>query len=95
VITDTRHGHLDDLGREVRDAVPPRGSEPAGGRSGAVAPDGGADPSRIGEWSIVDEVDAASATSPMSGSDASFNGVLAEPDCASLRERDDAIVAAK
>lgn len=95
VIADARHGDLDDLRREIRDAVPPRGGEPAGCGVSAVTPDGGADPGRVGERSIIDEVDAASTSSPMSGPDASLHGVLAEPDSASLQERDDAVVAAK
>jgi hypothetical protein len=57
-----------------------------------MAPHRSPDPRRIGERTVVDEVDAWRATPPVPGARASFQSVVAEPEATGLGGRDDAVV---
>jgi len=89
----SRHRDLDDVGREFREFVPPRRRETAGRCVLAVAPYSGSDARRIGERSVIDEVDAAAASNPMTRPQSAPNGFVAEPRASRLCEREDTVLA--
>jgi hypothetical protein len=89
------HRHLDNVGCELSEALPPRRREAAGGCALTVAPYGDSDAGCVGERSIVDEVDGAAAPNPATGRHPSLHGFEAQPRASGLSERDDTVVAAQ
>jgi hypothetical protein len=89
------HCQVDDFGRELRQPMPPRRGETAGRGVLAVAPHGGSDARGVGEWSVVDEVDATAASNPVARSEPSPNGFVAQAGTSGLSEGDDADLASK
>jgi hypothetical protein len=92
-VTVSGHRHFDDVGCELRQVVPPCRGETASRSVLAVAPHDGSNPRSIGERSVVDEVDAAAASNPMTGSE-SLHRLHTQAGASSLVERNHTVVAA-
>lgn len=90
-----RHGHLDGVGREPGDTVPPRGSQATGRSARPITPDRRANARGIGEWAVVDEVHAQRASAPNSGANPAIDGVLTQSGCSALGQCDHTVMAAK
>ncbi|MDT5244560.1 MAG: hypothetical protein QOD36_1936 [Mycobacterium sp.] len=89
------HRHLDDVGRKSRQRMPPRRRETGGHGLLAVAPYGCPDARGVGEGSVVDEVDTASASTPAARPQPSPNGFVAQAGISGLSEGDDAVLASQ
>jgi hypothetical protein len=88
----SRHRHLDDVRRKLREVVPPRRRQTAGRGPLAVAPYGGSDARRVGERSVVDEINTAAASNPVPGAQSAPNGFVAKPRASSLCQGEHAVL---
>src|SRR6478609_5293677 len=73
--------------------MPPRRRQSARGRPHPISPDSRSDARRVGERSIVDEVNPTPASLPLAGGDSSLHRSHAQPRLARLRHGDHAVVA--
>ena len=94
-MTVPRHGDLDDLGRVVGDAVPPRSSKAARRGVTTVAPHRCSDAGGIGEWSVIDEIDAGPTSPPSARPNSSTDSLITKTEGSGLRHRDDAVMPAE
>ena len=90
-----RHGHFDDLGRELCEALPPGPGQAAGDGSVTVSPHPGTNSCPFGEFAVIREVDTTCALSPGAGAHPVVHVVPSEPDVLCLGKRDDAVMVAQ
>lgn len=86
------HGDFDYVGREPGQTVPPCGCQSAGDGGRTITPNRHADTRRVGERSVVDEVDAAGTLTPTTRPNTSVDRVLAQPSSTCLFQREHPVV---
>ena len=87
--------HLDDIGREAGQPVPPRCGQSAGGCTLAEGPHRGPDTRRVGERAVVDEVDTTRTPAPRPGLHTLVHRLPAQACPVRLRQGDNPVVGAK
>jgi hypothetical protein len=89
------HCHLNDVRRKSGEAMPPGCGEAARRGVFAVAPYRRSHSRGVSEWPIIDEVNAACTSTPVTGTHPSLYGVKTEPGVFGLRERNHAVLFAE
>lgn len=75
-----RHGHFDDLGSELREALPPGPGQAAGDGSVTVSPHPGTNSRPVGEFPVIREEHTTSALTPRAGAHPVVHVVPSETD---------------
>ncbi|CAM3696617.1 hypothetical protein MYFR107205_23175 [Mycolicibacterium frederiksbergense] len=90
-----RHSHFDDLGSELREALPPGPGQTARDGSVTVSPHPRPNPRPVGEFAVVREEHTTSALSPRAGAHPVVHIVPPETDVVCLGQGDDAVMVAQ